>query len=70
MEELIQLLLLEEYAPLSNACKSNLINIPLEKNKDKSKNEKPLPNVMLVNAISLINKTDELELLVSTVLMI
>jgi hypothetical protein len=45
-EELVQLLLLEEYAPLSNARKSNLINIPLEKNNDKSKNGKLLRNVM------------------------
>jgi hypothetical protein len=51
---------------LSNARKSNLINIPFEKNNDKSKNGKLLPNVMLLNARSLINKTDELELLVIT----
>jgi hypothetical protein len=44
--------------------KSNLINIPLEKNNDKPKHAKPLPNVMLLNARSLINKIDELEIVV------
>jgi hypothetical protein len=44
--------------------KFNLINIPLEKNNDKPKHVKPLQNVMLLNARSLFDKIDELEILV------
>ena len=36
----------------------------MEKNNDKPKHAKPLPNVMLLNARSCINKIGELEILV------